>query len=146
MLNLLFILLLNKSQCEAGWERFTPYQSKNPSPTIPTYRKKEVKEKPVGDEKGTSSLYPESPHRQCVGLVFRRSHDLVWLSAASLVICSPACIAVCNTWSSGGTAPCRVGGATSQLDLPFLTPLSVAGCGWLQPGAPHWAASVNYRK
>ena len=25
--------------------------------------------------------------------------------------------------------PMRVGGATSQLDLPSLTPLSVAGCG-----------------
>ena len=38
-------------------------------------------------------------------------------------------IAACNTWRSGGTALCRVGGATSQLDLPSLAPLSVAGCG-----------------
>ena len=30
----------------------------------------------------------------------------------------------------------RVGGATSQLDLPSLTPLSVAGCGQLQLGVP----------
>ena len=59
-----------------------------------------------------------------------------------LVICSPARIAVCNTWSSGGTALCRVWDATSQLDLLSLTPLSVAGCGWLQLGAPHWATSV----
>ena len=35
-----------------------------------------------------------------------------------------------------------VGGATSQLDLPLLTPLSVAGCGRLQLGVPHWATSV----
>ena len=35
------------------------------------------------------------------------------------------------------------GGATSQLDLPSLTPLSVAGCGCLQPGAPHLATSVK---
>ena len=34
------------------------------------------------------------------------------------------------------------GGATSQLDLPSLTPLSVAGCGRLQLGVPHWATSV----
>ena len=34
----------------------------------------------------------------------------------------------------------------SQLDLPSLTPLSVAGCGRLQLGAPHWATSVNYCK
>ena len=38
------------------------------------------------------------------------------------------------------------GGATSQLDLPSLTPLSVAGCGRLQLGVPHWAISVNYCK
>ena len=60
---------------------------------------------------------------------FQRSHDRGSLSAVSLVICSPARIAVCNTWSSGGTALCRVGGAISQLDLPSLPPLSVAGCG-----------------
>ena len=75
------------------------------------------------------SLYPEWPHRQCVGLAFQRSHDRGSLSAVSLVICSPARIAVCNTWSSGGAALCRVGGATSQLDLPSLTLLFVAGCG-----------------
>ena len=40
----------------------------------------------------------------------------------------------------------RVGGATSQLDLPSLTPLSVAGCGRLQLGVPHWATSVDYYK
>ena len=28
-----------------------------------------------------------------------------------------------------GVLPMRVGGATSQLDLPSLTPLSVIGCG-----------------
>ena len=28
-----------------------------------------------------------------------------------------------------GVLPMRVGGATSQLDLPSLRPLSVAGCG-----------------
>ena len=40
-----------------------------------------------------------------------------------------------------GTAM-RVGGATSQFDLPSLTPLSIAGCGRLQLGVPHWATSV----
>ena len=37
-------------------------------------------------------------------------------------------------------------GATNQLDLPSLTPLSVAGCGLLQLGVPHWAASLHYCK
>ena len=36
------------------------------------------------------------------------------------------------------------GGSTSQLDLPSLTPLSIAGCGRLQLGVPHWATSVDY--
>ena len=40
-------------------------------------------------------------------------------------------------------ALCRVGGATSQLDLSSLMPLSVAGCGQLQLGAHHWATLVN---
>ena len=84
--------------------------------------------------------YPEWPHRQCIGLAFRSRtfaadsvQQVMWFAAR---------IAVCNTWSSGGIALCRVGGATSQLDLPSLTPLSIAGCGWLQLGAPHWATSV----
>ena len=34
--------------------------------------------------------------------------------------------------------------ATSQLDVPSLTPLSVAGCGRLQLGVTHWATSVDY--
>ena len=45
-----------------------------------------------------------------------------------------------------GVLSMRVGGAKSQLDLPSLTPLSVAGCGWLQLEAPQWAASVHYWK
>ena len=38
--------------------------------------------------------------------------------------------------------PIRVGGA-SQFDLPFLTPLSVAGCGRLQLRVTNWALSIN---
>ena len=41
-----------------------------------------------------------------------------------------------------GVLPMRVGGATSQLDLPSLTQLPVAGCGRLQLGVPNWATSV----
>ena len=46
------------------------------------------------------------------------------------------------TRRSGGTAHVGVG-TTSELDLPSLTPLSVAGCGRLQLGVPHWATSVD---
>ena len=38
----------------------------------------------------------------------------------------------------------RVGGASSQLDLPSLMPLSVAGYGRLELGVPYWATSVDY--
>ena len=46
---------------------------------------------------------------------------------------------------AGGTAH-EGGDATSQLDQPYLTPLSVAGCGRLELGVPHWATSVDYCK
>ena len=57
----------------------------------------------------------------------------------------PAEAALIYTMHEGaqGSLPMRVGGATSQLDLPSLTPLSVAGCGWLQLGVSNWAASVD---
>ena len=67
--------------------------------------------------------FPEWPHRQCVGLAFRRSHVRV-RTFPSLVICSPHCTV--QYVDLRGTALCRVGGATSKLDLPSLTPLSVA--------------------
>ena len=47
------------------------------------------------------------------------------------------------TYRSGGTAH-EGGGAISQLDLPSLTPLSVAGCCRLKLGVPHWATSVGH--
>ena len=41
-----------------------------------------------------------------------------------------------------GELPVKVGSATSQLDLPSLTTLSVAGCSREQLGVPHSATSV----
>ena len=83
-----------------------------------------------------SLLYPEWPHRQggclaCCGCTF----DSRW-----------GCTDLYYARGAHGVLPMRVGGATSQLDLPSLTPLSVAGCGWLQLGVPQWAASVHYCK
>ena len=68
-----------------------------------------------------SFLYPEWTHRQggclvCCGCTLDSSWgytDLFYARCAQ------------------GVLPVRVGGATSQLILPSLTPLSVAGCGWL---------------
>ena len=51
---LLLSLLLKGCQCNAGRERLTPYQSEDPSPTIPTHRMKEDKLKTVGDKNGAS--------------------------------------------------------------------------------------------
>ena len=39
--------------------------------------------------------------------------------------------------------PIRMGEPTSQLDLPSLTPSSVASCGRLQLEF-HWTASIDY--
>ena len=61
--------------------------------------------------------------------------------AASLAICSPYLHRVIR--GAQWVLPYIGWGVTAnQLDLPSLTPLSVAGCGRLQMGAPHWAASV----
>ena len=43
-----------------------------------------------------------------------------------------------------GILPIRAGGANSQLDLPSLSPLSVASCGRLQLGVTQWTISVDY--
>ena len=42
----IIIIIIKKDQlCKAGREWYTPYQSEDPSPTIPTYRQKEEKRK-----------------------------------------------------------------------------------------------------
>ena len=52
-----FIIIIIKKywQCKAGRGRLTPYQSEDPSPTLPTYRGKEEKGKIVEDKKGESN-------------------------------------------------------------------------------------------
>ena len=52
-------------------------------------------------------------------------------SHAGVARSSPAevCTDLYYTSVAQGVLSMRVGGATSQLQLPFLTPLSVAGCG-----------------
>ena len=50
------IIIIRKNwQCKAGRGRLTPYQSEDPSPTLPTYRGKEEKGKIVQDKKGESN-------------------------------------------------------------------------------------------
>ena len=50
------IIIIKKDwQCQAGRGRLTPYQSEDPSPTLPTYRGKEEKGKIVEDKKGESN-------------------------------------------------------------------------------------------
>ena len=53
---------------------------------------------------------------------------------------------LCKWYASDtqGIMPCEGWGVTAtQLDLPSLMPLSVAGYGLLQLGAAHWATSVS---
>ena len=66
------------------------------------------------------------------------------VDAASLAICRTRLRrTVCG---AHGVLLMRVRGVTSQLDLPSLTSLSVAGWGRLQPGFPQWATSIYYLK
>ena len=50
---IIIIIIKKDRQCKAG--RLTPYQSEDPSPTLPTYRGKEEKGKIVEDKKGESN-------------------------------------------------------------------------------------------
>ena len=56
------------------------------------------------------------------------------------------CTDLYNEPGAQGVLPMKEGGTTSQLDLPNFRPLSVAGCGRLQAGDPHWVTSVDYCK
>ena len=66
------------------------------------------------------------------------------VAAGSLAICRPRLH--CARRRAHGALTIREGVPTSQLNLPSLTPLFIAGCGRLQPGVPHWATSVDYCK
>ena len=86
-------------------------------------------------------LYLEWPHRQggclaCWRLQGCKIEFPLWLSCDDLYYARGA----------QGVRPIRVGGMTNQLDLLSLTPLSVAGCGRLQLGVPHWVTSLDYCK
>ena len=55
--NIIIIIIIIKKdwQCKAGRGRLPPYQSEDPSPTLPTYRGKEEKGKIVEDKKVESN-------------------------------------------------------------------------------------------
>ena len=51
-IRVIIIIIIKKDwQCKAGRGRLSPYQSEDPSPTLPTYRRKEEKGKIVEDKK-----------------------------------------------------------------------------------------------
>ena len=53
---IIIIIIIKKDwQCKAGRGRLTPYQSEDPSPTLPTYRAKEEKGRIVEDKKWESN-------------------------------------------------------------------------------------------
>ena len=80
-------------------------------------------------------LYPEWPHRQCVGLAFRWSRVRVPVGAASLVILWPA-LAPCNMWSSGSTALCRLGSNSQSIGSTVSEDIVGSCRGRLQLGVP----------
>ena len=73
-------------------------------------------------------------HQVCLsgmsGYTLSGSIGKVVASHAAVARSSPAeCTDLYYVRGTQGVLPMRVGGATSQLDLPSLTPLSVARCG-----------------
>ena len=53
---IIIIIIIKKDwEYKAGRGRFTPYQSEDPNPTLPTYRGKAEKGKIVEDKKGESN-------------------------------------------------------------------------------------------
>ena len=53
---IIIIIIIKKDwQCKAGRGRLPPYQYEDPSPTLPTYRRKEEKVKIVEDKKVESN-------------------------------------------------------------------------------------------
>ena len=59
-----------------------------------------------------STLYPEWPHRQCIGLAFRRSRVRASLAAANVVIWSPHLHSAIR--GAQGVLPCIGGGGNDQ--------------------------------
>ena len=53
--NIIIIIIKKDRQWKAGRGRLTPYQSEDPSPTLPTNRGNEEKGKIVEDKKGESN-------------------------------------------------------------------------------------------
>ena len=53
--SIIIIIIKKYCQCKAGRGRLTPYQSEDPSPTLPTNRGKEEEGKIVEDKKGESN-------------------------------------------------------------------------------------------
>ena len=63
---LLIIIIIKKDwQCKAGRARLTPYQSEDPSTTLPTYRGKEEKGKIVKDKKRERATRSTKRHWTC---------------------------------------------------------------------------------
>ena len=82
----------------------------------------------------TVSIYPMHQKINIVTLLKLQDRFSVELRLHRFILC---------TRRSGGTAN-EGGGAISQLDLPSLTPFSVAGYRQLQLAVPHWATAVDY--
>ena len=57
LIKIIIIIIIKKDwQCKAGRGRLPPYQSEDPSPSLPTYRGKEEKGKIVEDKKSREQL------------------------------------------------------------------------------------------
>ena len=61
---IIIIIIKSGRQCKASRERFTPYQSKDASPTIQIYNERREKEN-IRRQKGSEQLTPIEKHLPC---------------------------------------------------------------------------------
>ena len=74
-LTVIIIIIIKKNwQWKAGRGRLTPYQSEDPSPTLPTYRGKEEKGKIVENKKGESNQANKKA-KSVLSHFFERGHQ-----------------------------------------------------------------------
>ena len=70
---IIIIIIIKKYwQCKAGRGRLTPFESADPSPTLPTYRGKEDKGKIVEDKKGESNY----ANKKALDLLLKPHHQI----------------------------------------------------------------------
>ena len=80
LVKIIIIIIIKKDwQCKAGRGRSTPYQSEDPSPTLPTYRGKEEKGKIVEDKKEENNW----ANKKALDLLLKPANPTPWITGST---------------------------------------------------------------